>query len=115
MGAHRVIGEVDVLLQEGVHIRFAPIPRRGAGVFEHAAHDAVGAFAVLLDLLKIQLAGPKEWARSQPARSPSSWSFMSAITSSISSINSTETSEKLVTKLSGILDFMGDAGRKLAE
>jgi hypothetical protein len=48
-----VIGQVERLIDEGIEIDLAALPRHPTRMLQHALEDAVGALAVLGDLFEI--------------------------------------------------------------
>ena len=47
-----MIGQFHILLESGVQVGFAPFAFAAPGMFEHAAHDIVGALAVIANLVQ---------------------------------------------------------------
>ena len=101
LGARAVIGEVEALLDQGVDVDRPLLARALARMQQHVLDDGIGALAVLHDLFEVALAACRSdlvdlAARLVVERAPAS-------ASRNSSISSTDSAEKLLTKLSGFL------------
>ena len=96
-----MIGEIEAFLDEGIDIDGPVLTRAFARVQQHVLDDGIGALAVLHDLVEIALQRIRQFVDLCCAACSSRCASFKA--SCNSSISSTETAEKLLTKLSGFL------------
>ena len=95
-----MIGEVEAFLDDGVDIDKPVLARAFARVQQHVLDDGIGALAVLHDLVEIALQRIRQFVDFSARFIVERYALQRCRNSSISS---TESAEKLLTKLSGFL------------
>ena len=101
LGPRAVIGEIEAFLDKGIDIDRPVLAGALARMQQHVLDDRVGALAVLHDLVEIALQHIRHLVDLRARLAVDGYGRASA--SRNSSISSTESAEKLLTKLSGFL------------